>query len=119
MNTQNNKTGRKNKTNINVSYPTDKYFTIAELINSNVDCKAITLRVRLKKMVESGEVVELGTKHMPKGRPVLIFAKSPVSQTVLDAAKKDEVTLHDSLKVLVTTISDPVSTSATNMTVNQ
>ena len=118
MNTQN-KTGRKNKTNINVVYPADKHFTINELIASNPDCKPITLRVRLKKMVDSNEIQELGTKHKSKGRPVLIFAKSPVSQSTLEAAKLDEVTFHDSLKISVATITDPSVTVDKAVSVNQ
>lgn len=92
----NKKTNRKNKTNLTVTWPSaNKYFTIADLLETNVDFIPITLRVRLKNAIDDGTVVEIGTIHGGKGRPKLAFSMSPVTEEVLATARQSEVVLHD------------------------
>lgn len=92
----NKKTNRKNKTNLTVTWPSaDKYFTIADLLETNTDFIPITLRVRLKSAIDDGIVAEIGTIHGGKGRPKLAFAMNPVTEEVLNDARQAEVVLHD------------------------
>lgn len=109
----NKKTNRKNKTNLTVTWPSaDKYFTIADLMETNKEFIPITLRVRLKNAIDDGTVVEIGTIHGGKGRPKLAFAMSPVTEDVLATARQAEVVLHDkynTVKVLDVT-SKPTET---------
>jgi hypothetical protein len=92
----NKKTNRKNKTNLTVTWPSaDKYFTIADLMETNKEFIPITLRVRLKNAIDDGTVVEIGTIHGGKGRPKLAFAMNPVTEDVLATARQAEVVLHD------------------------
>ncbi len=92
----NKKTNRKNKTNLTVTWPSaDKYFTIADLMETNKEFIPITLRVRLKNAIDDGTVAEIGTIHGGKGRPKLAFAMNPVTEDVLVTARQAEVVLHD------------------------
>ena len=92
----NKKTNRKNKTNLTVTWPSaDKYFTIADLMETNKEFIPITLRVRLKNAIDDGTVAEIGTIHGGKGRPKLAFAMNPVTEDVLATARQAEVVLHD------------------------
>ena len=109
----NKKTNRKNKTNLTVTWPSaDKYFTIADLMETNKEFIPITLRVRLKNAIDDGTVVEIGTIHGGKGRPKLAFAMNPVTEDVVATARQAEVVLHDkynTVKVLDVT-SKPTET---------
>ncbi len=109
----NKKTNRKNKTNLTVTWPSaDKYFTIADLMETNNEFIPITLRVRLKNAIDDGTVSEIGTIHGGKGRPKLAFAMNPVTEDVLATARQAEVVLHDkynTVKVLDVT-SNPTET---------
>jgi hypothetical protein len=109
----NKKTNRKNKTNLTVTWPSaDKYFTIADLMETNKEFIPITLRVRLKNAIDDGTVAEIGTIHGGKGRPKLAFAMNPVTEDVLATARQAEVVLHDkynTVKVLDVT-SNPTET---------
>jgi hypothetical protein len=109
----NKKTNRKNKTNLTVTWPSaDKYFTIADLLETNKEFIPITLRVRLKNAIDDGTVAEIGTIHGGKGRPKLAFAMNPVTEDVLATARQAEVVLHDkynTVKVLDVT-SNPTET---------
>lgn len=91
------KTQRKNRTNLVMKWPSkDEYFTIPSLWKGlNPDFIEITLRVRLKKAIEEEKTVaEIGSKNMGFGRPIKIFAMTPVSPTVLEKAKNDGVILN-------------------------
>lgn len=109
----NKKTNRKNKTNLTVTWPSaNKYFTIADLMETNKEFIPITLRVRLKNAIDDGTVAEIGTIHGGKGRPKLAFAMNPVTEDVLATARQAEVVLHDkynTVKVLDVT-SKPTET---------
>lgn len=94
------KTDRKNKTNLTVTWPTN-IFTIKELNAANPDFVEITLRVRLKKAIESGEVNDVGVLHNGKGRPTIVFVHGTPTEAHIDEAKSREVILKDSLVVNV------------------
>lgn len=94
------KTDRKNKTNLTVTWPSN-IFTIKELNAANPDFVEITLRVRLKKAIESGEVNDVGVLHNGKGRPTIVFVYGTPTEAHIDEAKTREVILKDSLVVNV------------------
>lgn len=106
------KTDRKNKTNLTVNWPTNT-FTIKELNEANPEFVEITLRVRLKKAIETGEVNEMGVLHNGKGRPTIVFVHGMPTQAHIDEAKNREVILKDSVTVNVLTV-DTNKTSANN-----
>ena len=101
---------RKNKTNQSVTWPTTTYFTIAELAKLNpkmltVSGSDITLRVRLTKAIEGGKIAELGSLPGGKGRPVKVFALTPITQLAIDKAKANQINLVDNWQRLVNVIS--------------
>jgi len=113
-NTTNTTTNRKNKTNLEVSWPKlSEFFTIDSLGEKNPDFVNITLRVRLNKAIEAGKVGVIGTKNTGKGRPKLVLAMRPVSQNVINAAKEANVTLDEESKLVVVM---EVKASTTNTT---
>jgi len=97
------KTDRKNKTNLVVLWPTN-IFTIEELNNANPDFVNITLRVRLKKAIDNGEVGEVGYLHNGKGRPRVVLACTPITQNHITEAKNRGCVLKDGLNVNVVNI---------------
>lgn len=117
------KTDRKNKTNQVITWPSnDSYFTIDSLLNSNVDFKEITLRVRVKNAIQDGTIVELGTIHGGKGRPKLAFAMAPVTDKAIQSAKNAEVLLKDCYSTVnvmnIKTVSTPEPTVEPKKTVS-
>jgi hypothetical protein len=97
------KTGRKNKTKLEVKLPESGFYTnesLHEELNSGF--VPITLRVRVKKLVASGKIVEVGTLHQPKGRPSIIMA--PVSKATWAAINAAGVMLNEKYSVNVVSI---------------
>ena len=88
-----NKTDRKNKTNLNLEFPKASYFTIEELHRLNAEFVNITLRVRLMKAIEAGEVIEIGNKTGGQGRPKKVFALTPVAKETFEEAKGKSIVL--------------------------
>lgn len=80
------KTDRKNKTNLVVNWP-NNLFTIKELNSQNPEFVEITLRVRLKKAMEAGEVNEVGVLPNGKGRPTLVLSYGPITSEKINEAK--------------------------------
>lgn len=97
------KTDRKNKTNLTINWPTNT-FTIKELNEANPEFVEITLRVRLKKAIETGEVNEMGVLHNGKGRPTIVFVHGTPTQDHIDEAKSREVILKDNVTINVLTV---------------
>lgn len=108
-----NKTDRKNKTNLVVNWPTHGgHFTINELIALNPEFKTITLRVRVDNAKKEGNVVEIGSKNMGKGRPQLVLAMAPVSKELLDKAyNQDKIQPPENSVVNVIDTTTPISTT--------
>lgn len=112
------KTDRKNKTNLTVTWPTN-VFTIKELNAANPEFVEITLRVRLKKAIESGEVNEMGVLHNGKGRPTIVFVHGTPTEAHIDEAKSREVILKDGLVLNVLNIdSNKTPTPSTVVTMD-
>jgi hypothetical protein len=88
------KTDRKNKTNLTVTWPSN-IFTIKELNAQNTDFVEITLRVRMKKAMESGEITDIGVLHNGKGRPTLVFVYGTPTKEHIEEAKSRQVILKD------------------------
>ena len=99
------KTDRKNKTNLTVTWPSN-VFTIKELNAQNPDFVEITLRVRMKKAIESGEINEIGVLHNGKGRPTLVFVYGIPTKEHIEEAKSRQVILKDTSTVNVIKITN-------------
>jgi hypothetical protein len=88
------KTDRKNKTNLTVTWPSN-IFTIKELNAQNPDFVEITLRVRMKKAIDSSEITEIGVLHNGKGRPTLVFVHGTPTKEHIEEAKSRQVILKN------------------------
>lgn len=102
------KTDRKNKTNLTVTWPSN-IFTIKELNAKNPDFVEITLRVRMKKAIESGEITDIGVLHNGKGRPTLVFVYGTPTNEHIEEAKSRQVILKDASSVNVIKIKNTTS----------
>lgn len=80
-----NKTNKKNTTNI--EWPADSHFTIDDVQNKYPDVVNITLRFRVKKAIESKEIVVIGKIKPAIGRPKIVFARANPSKELLEAAR--------------------------------
>jgi len=92
-------TKKKNATNI--EWPTS-HFTIDDVQNKYPDVVNITLRFRVKKAVESKEIVTIGKIKPAIGRPKIVFAPANPSQEILNAAKAAGVLFSDEPKAAIT-----------------
>lgn len=99
------KTDRKNKTNLTVTWPSN-IFTIKELNAQNPDFVEITLRVRMKKAMESGEITDIGVLHNGKGRPTLVFVYGTPTPEHIAEAKNRQVILKNASSVNVIKITN-------------
>ena len=102
------KTDRKNKTNLTVTWPSN-IFTIKELNAKNPEFVEITLRVRLKKALDSGEITDIGVLHNGKGRPTLVFVYGTPTKEHIEEAKSRQVILKDASTVNVIKITNASS----------
>ena len=96
---------KKNKTNQVVTWPTVSLFSIKELHCLNPKFVEITLRVRLIKAKEAGQVAEIGSIPGEKGRPQKVFSMTPVTQTTLNKARAEQINLVDNADRLIHVIS--------------
>jgi hypothetical protein len=99
------KTDRKNKTNLTVTWPSN-IFTIKELNAQNPEFVEITLRVRMKKAMESGEITDIGVLHNGKGRPTLVFVHDIPTKEHIEEAKSRQVILKDASSVNIIKITN-------------
>jgi hypothetical protein len=99
------KNTRKNKTNQVLSWPTTPYYTIQELFDKNKHFNAtITVRVRHTKALEAGETAEIGRVTGGKGAPPKVYAKTPITDALLEKAKANGIQLADNVRKLVNVI---------------
>jgi hypothetical protein len=103
------KTDRKNKTNLTVTWPSN-VFTIKELNANNPEFVEITLRVRMKKAMESGEITDIGVLHNGKGRPTLVFVYGTPTKEHIEEAKSRQVILKDASTVNIIKITNMPTT---------
>lgn len=93
-------TNKKNATNI--AWPTDSHFTIDDVQNKYPDIVNITLRFKVKKAVESKEIVTIGKIKPAIGRPKIVFAVANPSKELLESAKAAGVLFNDEPKAAIT-----------------
>lgn len=107
------KNTRKNKTKQVLNWPSTLYYTIQELFDKNKHFNAtITVRVRHTKALESGEVAEIGRVTGGKGAPPKVYAKTPITDSLLEKAKANGIQLADNVRKLVNVVNvtKPVAT---------
>ena len=92
------KTDRKNKTNQTVKYPSC-IFTIKELNDINPDIVTISLRDKVKKSINRGELNVIGVLPNGKGRPTLVHVVGPITKSIIEDAKNKGVHLNRELLV--------------------
>jgi len=117
---------KKNSSKRPLVLPTTMYFTIQDVVKVNpamlTESKSdITIRVRLTNKIEAGEVAEIGSVPGGKGRPQKVFAITPVTQTVLNKAKQDNINLVDNAEKLLVhavSVSNPPPVSAPSISVS-
>jgi len=102
------KTDRKNKTNLTVTWPSN-IFTIKELNAQNPEFVEITLRVRMKKAMETGEITDIGVLHNGKGRPTLVFVHGTPTKEHIEEAKSRKVILKNVSTINVIKITNPTA----------
>lgn len=93
-----------------MNWPKTPYFIIEDLCALNIYTKEITLRVRLAKEIENGNVAEIGCKTGGQGRPKKVFAFTPVPQSTLDSARAHNIILVDSNRLQKLSSVPPVVT---------
>lgn len=107
------KTNRQNKTGLSVNWPTGFYTMESSESHPNIPnlwdhnkhfAALITLRVRLTNALENSQVVKLGVVKGSKGRPKLVFANTPVSQSTMDEARAAGVVLEDNIPNVVNVV---------------
>lgn len=95
-----NTTNKKNSTST-IEWPTG-HFTIEDIQNKYPDVVNITLRFRVKKAVESKEIVNIGKVKPAIGRPKIVYACANPSKELLEAAKNAGVIFNDEPKAAIT-----------------
>jgi hypothetical protein len=92
----------KNKSkNINISWPVNGHFTIEDLQSQHPDIINITLRFRVNKAIEAGELTSIGKIKPAIGRPKLVLVRGKPNQPTLDAAKAAGVILDTQTDIAV------------------
>lgn len=100
-----------------VNWPTNgELFTIKSLAELNTTIPEITLRVKVTKAIDSGTVSLVGHKNTKKGRPSMVLTVGKITQSVLDAAIADKVTVDDSTKALVSVVNITTDVSTVDTT---
>ena len=111
------KTNKQNTNKNEVSLPKNGYYTIKDLLDLNSTVVPITLRVRVKKMIDAGTVTEIGTRHLAKGRPEMVLATTPVAKELLEKALAADILLNEKYSVTVANVSSTVSVPASSVDV--
>lgn len=110
------KNTRKNKTNQVLNMPKTPYYKLQELFALNPQFNAeITIRVRHTKEIEAGRVAEIGSMPGGKGRPLKVYAYTPVSQATLNRAKASGMNPVDNVEKLINAISVTSPSPVTNI----
>lgn len=95
----NNKTNKKNA--LVIDWPTS-HFTIDDVQGKYPDVVNITLRFRVKKAIESKEIVPIGKIKPAIGRPKLVFARANPTKDLIESAKAAGVLFSDEPKAAIT-----------------
>ena len=79
---------------LELKLPTSQWYTLDDVFNSNPQFPhRITARVRHTNAIIAGKTVEIGCILGGKGRPQKVYALTPVSKLVLDAAEAKGINL--------------------------
>lgn len=117
-------TDKQTKKKLEINWPTS-HFTIQDIQSQYPDAKNITLRYRINKAIEEGQLTYIGKNDTKVGRPTIVIAPYPVSTEVLESAVKSGVILDeqfenkvvDVLKVTdETKVDDTVTTKSKTIT---
>jgi len=85
---------RKNKTKQVLNMPKTSYYTLKQLFAINTHFNAlVTIRVRHTKLVEDGKVVLIGTIVGQHGAPAKVYAKTPITDSILAEATAGNISL--------------------------
>ncbi len=98
----------------NLSWPKESHFTIEDMQTAYPKMVNITLRFRIKKAEQNGEIVLIGKVNPPIGRPRKVYSVSNPSSTVLEKAKQAGVVL-----LVDSVTAGAVVVSSTETTVDQ
>jgi len=71
------------------------FFSIQDIQSAHPDAVNITLRFRINRAVEEGELEQIGKTPKSVGRPTVVYSTTPVTKKVLLEAIKAGVTLHE------------------------
>lgn len=86
---------------LNINWP-DTFFLIENIQEMYPTSKNITLRFRIKKAEEFGVITEIGKIRVAVGRPLKVYAKTPVSDEVIQKARDAGVVIHNEDKSTIT-----------------
>lgn len=106
------------KTKTQIVWP-EGHFTINDVQATVPEMINITLRFRIKRAVETKVIRPIGKIKPPIGRPMLVFAKNPVANEVIEKAMSSGVlplendTATTKVKVVDVKSTQTVSTEAT------
>lgn len=112
-----NKTGRKNKTKLELVLPSLDYFSTEQLLDSNPDMPKITARTKFKMhYLNAGKIKELGHIQNDMGRPTKVYAAVPISSKVIDSAKNEGIILKN--EYIVEKVADITQSTPNNNSFN-
>ena len=118
------KTPRKNKTNLQINWPTEtEFWTVKNLLARNPQFVEITLRVRLSNAIKKHNTVAvIGDKMNSHGRPEMVMAMrqkdGKVNPAAIAAAKKAGIRCGEPVTVPVANILPSSSSNGQTTSVN-
>jgi len=114
------KTERKNQTNVVTVWPEKATsFILDDVFQAQPTQKPITIRTRLKKLLEAGTVKEVGILHTKIGRPKNVYTFQTVDESLIaELSKNQNFSLSDKLQKfnVATTTSTPSADSVSSAT---
>ena len=80
-----------------IEWPTS-FFSIQDIQDKYPDAVNITLRFRITKAQENGDITLIGQTPKAVGRPTIMFAPEPITNELLTAAEEAGVQLDDEFR---------------------
>jgi len=84
-------------------------FTIDNLQELNPEFVNITLRVKLRELLDKYEIEEIGSIPNGKGRPKKLFVKHPVTEKHIEEAKLKNANINYSVNITVASVNDKIN----------
>jgi hypothetical protein len=92
-------------------------FTINDIKDKYPDAKEITLRFRINKAISDGDIAYIGKIPQKVGRPHIVFARTPLDQSVINTAEKEiGLVVDDQVSQQVVDVAKVDSTETTKTT---